>query len=380
MTLVLLIPVIIYKFYTMYNKDVDIRLNRKRMQRHEPLVNLHFGNRYPVDKCEYLDLDLDCNIENESCLPAYIHKIHVNDKPFYVHLNELKDLGNKWDIDYLKKLMNNEKVGITKTKNSVLNYFFADGMNEKEMEWKDFINYGIKKAEMKTKNTNDVSVYYNAQNELPDELKQDMKNDKNGKNFYSLFNQNEDESKSSYGVSKFRTENLVYWFGFDRYFTPLHYDHEDGLLCCLHGNKDVWLFDPYYTNMIGASDVFVYSDIFDIRKRDDLPGRYHIKLKPGDVLFIPQGWWHHVESIPEGDVTPYHLAITFWLYPRDEDYSFKKQLDKIGKKQDKEFKEMIRVSDLSEADKKRLESTGLWNPSKGVDIEIENPLFTDKYD
>lgn len=396
MSLVLLIPIIIHKFFKFYNYDISTRLEKENKEKQNSIStkipyesdlqsfsSIHSNeNGNIINKKKSLEVKKCAelwSLKDRDIAQTLDRVLNKSNQPKYMHMLSVKQLGKKWDLDNLMELVGEEKVAITKTKNSVLNYFFADSMKEQEMTWNDFIIDGIKKN-----HSSDKLVSYNAQNELPDKLKQDIKII-GKKDVISVLL--EDETNTDWFPIGYRTENLVYWFGFDRYFTPLHYDHEDGLLCCLHGRKDVWLLDPIHTDKIGGSDVFVYSDIFDIRKRDDLPGRYHITLKPGDTLFIPQGWWHHVESIPELGLVksldtkvPYHLAITFWLYPKDKEYSFDYQLDKIGNKQSKIFKKMVKVEDLSPTDKQRLESTGLWSPSEGDNKEIENPLFTDKYD
>lgn len=41
-----------------------------------------------------------------------------------------------------------------------------------------------------------------------------------------------------------------------------------------------------------------------------MKGKIYAKIEPGDILFIPINWWHHVKSSKSRN-----LAINFWYTP-----------------------------------------------------------------
>src|SRR5690349_17959322 len=43
------------------------------------------------------------------------------------------------------------------------------------------------------------------------------------------------------------------------------------------------------------------------RHAEALRHAWHAELGPGDALFIPFGWWHHVESL-----TPFNVLVNYW--------------------------------------------------------------------
>ncbi|KAA0165839.1 hypothetical protein FNF28_03345 [Cafeteria roenbergensis] len=99
--------------------------------------------------------------------------------------------------------------------------------------------------------------------------------------------------------------------------TPLHYDEQHNLLCQARGRKLVLLGGPeqwqsFYPFPVGhpcdrQSQVCPRDpDLwrFPLWRRSCLS---HTVLQPGDVLFIPAYWWHHVESPWEDSV-----SVNFW--------------------------------------------------------------------
>jgi len=93
------------------------------------------------------------------------------------------------------------------------------------------------------------------------------------------------------------------WIGGAGAFTPLHFDLTNNLLAQVSGTKRVILIPPSQTRRL-AHRCHVFSDVRDVtdearltlfpQARDVL--RYEVLLSPGDLLFIPIGWWHQVRT------------------------------------------------------------------------------------
>ena len=90
-----------------------------------------------------------------------------------------------------------------------------------------------------------------------------------------------------------------------------HYDATDNIACVVAGRRRFTLFAPEQTSNLypgpleftpagvpvslvnlGQPDLDRYP-----RFRTALDNAYHVELTPGDALFIPMLWWHHVESL-----------------------------------------------------------------------------------
>ncbi|MGC4252693.1 MAG: cupin-like domain-containing protein [Sphingobium sp.] len=93
------------------------------------------------------------------------------------------------------------------------------------------------------------------------------------------------------------------WFGGEGAFTPLHFDLTNNLLAQVTGTKRVILIPPSQTRHL-AHRRHVFSDVHDVTDPKRLAAhpaardvlRYELMLTPGDLLFIPIGWWHQVRS------------------------------------------------------------------------------------
>ena len=105
------------------------------------------------------------------------------------------------------------------------------------------------------------------------------------------------------------------WISSPGCVTPLHFDMCHGLLCQVRGEKRVLLADPLATRSLYLNDPGhpnPQSSRVDLlawlegeshgqeRKRYPRVGSvdwFEVVLRPGQALYIPPLWWHHVETL-----------------------------------------------------------------------------------
>ncbi len=93
------------------------------------------------------------------------------------------------------------------------------------------------------------------------------------------------------------------WFGPAGTVTSLHHDTSNILLCQVYGSKRVLLGDPCDAALLDHARG-VYSEI-DPTATEGRAQFHLVELGPGDALFLPVGWWHHV--------TAHEVSITIAL-------------------------------------------------------------------
>jgi len=110
------------------------------------------------------------------------------------------------------------------------------------------------------------------------------------------------------------------WIG-NRVAASCHYDTPDNLACCAVGRRRFTLFPPEQIDNLypgpleptpGGQVVSVVDfdrPDFDRhpRFRDALASAQTAVLEPGDAIFIPSMWWHHVRSLE-----PFNVLVNYW--------------------------------------------------------------------
>ena len=101
--------------------------------------------------------------------------------------------------------------------------------------------------------------------------------------------------------------NSMLWFGPKFCVSPLHFDPLDNLLMQFVGRKNVILFPNicnkwHYAGVDGqqynTSPIDIMNPNMDLYPNFmKAPMAMDCILHPGDILFIPQRWWHYVSSI-----------------------------------------------------------------------------------
>jgi Cupin-like domain len=108
------------------------------------------------------------------------------------------------------------------------------------------------------------------------------------------------------------------WFGPAGTITPLHHDLMNILLAQVVGRKQIVLIPPTETHLV-YNELGLFSEVdiehpdFDRFPRFARATPVTIVLEPGQALFLPVGWWHHVRSL---DVS-ISLSFMNFIYPND---------------------------------------------------------------
>jgi hypothetical protein len=100
-----------------------------------------------------------------------------------------------------------------------------------------------------------------------------------------------------------------------------HYDYSSNMACVVAGRRRFTLFPPdqlanlyvgpWDNTLAGVPVSMVRLDAPDFERyprfRIALQHAQVADLEPGDALFIPYAWWHHVESL-----TPLNVLVNYW--------------------------------------------------------------------
>ncbi|MGA7226489.1 MAG: cupin-like domain-containing protein [Candidatus Acidiferrales bacterium] len=115
-------------------------------------------------------------------------------------------------------------------------------------------------------------------------------------------------------VDTHANKQVSLWFGPAGTITPLHHDACPILFAQVFGRKRVRLVSPFELGRV-RNDRHCYSDWDPAAQSTEpnatLPPVLEAELSPGDLLFIPLGYWHHVQSL----TTSISLSFTRFIYP-----------------------------------------------------------------
>ncbi|XP_065198767.1 HSPB1-associated protein 1-like, partial [Sycon ciliatum] len=111
----------------------------------------------------------------------------------------------------------------------------------------------------------------------------------------------------------------VFWMGTKGAYTPCHYDtYGYNVVTQLYGRKRWTLYPPsderyLYPTRIPYEESSVFSAV-DHKQPDSTKyplfagaTKYEVVLEPGDVLFVPNHWWHLVESLETS------ISVNTWV-------------------------------------------------------------------
>jgi len=107
------------------------------------------------------------------------------------------------------------------------------------------------------------------------------------------------------------------WIGPAGTVTSLHHDTSNILFCQVLGRKRVHLVAPDEPAMLRHTRG-VYSRLDPERRGPEWLDTqfYDLTLGPGDALFIPAGWWHHVRALDPS------ISLAVNAFTRENDFSW----------------------------------------------------------
>lgn len=124
-----------------------------------------------------------------------------------------------------------------------------------------------------------------------------------------------------YLVGEAARGNAFLWLGPAGTLTPLHHDAMNVLFNQVVGRKRFRLFSPLDSPWLYNS-LSVYADVDPVEPDlEQYPlfakaTPHVVVLEPGETLFVPVGWWHHVESLD------WSASVSFTNFCYDNDVAW----------------------------------------------------------
>ncbi|MDY7022297.1 MAG: cupin-like domain-containing protein [Cyanobacteriota bacterium] len=203
---------------------------------------------------------------------------------------------NLWNPDYLKQHYGEAKVEVQANRNSDPEYELNVEKHRQTLLMKDYVDWIVEKGE-----SNDF--YMVANNGALD--REEMKGLMNDIEVFPEYLDPEDTAR-----------RVFFWFGSSGTITPLHHDPVNLMLAQVLGRKRILLIPPRQTPYL-YNHVGVFSQVDPENPNyQKYPLYKNIKpieiiLSPGEVIFIPVGWWHHVRAL---DIS-ISVSFTNFVFP-----------------------------------------------------------------
>jgi ribosomal protein L16 Arg81 hydroxylase len=187
----------------------------------------------------------------------------------------------RWTPDYLDQVCGDETVQVMAGRDSDANYEIRSDNRRTTMRFREYATM-VKTAGQ----TNDF--YLVAQNEFMQTA--------GAKRLY------DDIVVFPEYLDKRRDGFVFLWFGPCGTVTPLHHDTADIIFAQVHGRKRFTMI-PATQKTCVYNSIGVFGEV-DCENPDFIrhplyryADKFVFDLNPGEALFIPVGWWHHVRAL-----------------------------------------------------------------------------------
>ena len=188
----------------------------------------------------------------------------------------------KWDAEYLRSKAGERMVEVQANRESDPEYEINSTQHKKLMRFSDYVELVFSGIE-----TND---YY-------------MTANNSGINGEALADFWDDIEPLPEMLDSTRIdERMFFWMGPKGTVTPMHHDLTNNLMAQVMGRKRIKLIAPEYLPFVyNHRHCFSQVDLENV-DLDRFPLFQYVKvidltIGPGDMFFLPVGWWHHVRGL-----------------------------------------------------------------------------------
>jgi hypothetical protein len=208
---------------------------------------------------------------------------------------------SSWCPEYLKSQYGDVEVEIQSNRNSDPNYEINKENHKRIIKLAQYVDHVVTSGE-----TNDYYMVANNSNLEREELKS-LLNDINM--LPELLDSSDTKGK------------VFFWFGPVGTITPLHHDTANLMMAQVYGRKRWRVISPddtsFLYNYIGVfSAVDLENPDYDKYPLFKNVNVMEAILEPGEIIFIPLGWWHQVKAL---DIS-ISLSFTNFVFPNQYDY------------------------------------------------------------
>jgi lysine-specific demethylase 8 len=205
----------------------------------------------------------------------------------------------KWNFDFLLNLKEDKDIYL------LSDNFIQDDIRYKKSSFKEYVQK-LKESELQNKTTKDYLTTLDIFNYFP-HLLSDID--------FSLFEKHTD------------TNEVTAWIGPSGTISGFHADTANNMYAQIKGKKMFIICSTEFNKNMYPSDKHIYEatasqvDInnFDAEKFPKFKNiDFNIViLEPGDVLYLPQRWWHYVQSLDTS------ISISNFGYTKYQSYTLK---------------------------------------------------------
>ncbi|SDF95621.1 MULTISPECIES: cupin-like domain-containing protein [unclassified Duganella] len=237
---------------------------------------------------------------------AFLHDYYRRNQPVII-TGMLEDCqaSNKWSFDYLSTALGGREVEVQFGRDADADYELNSVAHRRRLPFADYVEL-VRNAGV----TNDFYMTANNDGHNQDALRQLM--------------------ADLPPLSEYLSEaGGFFWFGPAGTITPFHHDLTNNFMIQVAGRKRVRLIAPCDTpNIYNQRHCFSQVDgrAIDLQRFPLMANVTVIDcvLAPGEILFLPVGWWHFVEALDVSitvSTTRFRWDNDFYShYPSNQDY------------------------------------------------------------